>query len=85
MLPKHMIGTMEHDVISRLMSGNDTQCFTTEQYETYRDEWITAVAGATREELGLKRSSLESVRNQLIQSEMVVEVGDNLWTSKQDS
>lgn len=76
-----MRGTMEHNVITSLLSGNDTLCFTTQQYCDMRDKWIAKVTGATREELGLDQPPIEITRNQIIESRLVREVSPNVWTN----
>lgn len=55
--------TMEGEVIRSLLSGNDTQCFTTEQFEDAKDAWIAGVTGSTREQMGLGRPPREIARD----------------------
>lgn len=74
-----LITTMERDVIARLMSGNDAQCFTTEQYETVRDQWI-ADAFRGGDASGLPKVPLEYARSQLRKCRRVVEVKPDVWT-----
>lgn len=78
-IEKLMRGTMEWDVVSSLLSGNDTMCFTTEQYEDGRDAWIARIAGATREELGLDKPPIDIARKQLISSGLVKEASRDVW------
>lgn len=73
-----MIKTMQTDVIARLMSGNDVQCFTTEQYETARDQWI-ANAFRGGDVRGLPKAPLEYARQQLRECRQVVEVTPDVW------
>ena len=75
--------TMEAEVIRSLLSGNDTQCFTTSQYEEARDAWIAKVAGATRQGLGLDKPPSEFARKQLLASSLVREVSLDVWTFNQ--
>ena len=78
--------TMEWDVIQGLMSGNDTQCFSLEQYVEARDKWITDVCGMTREGLGITESEqdrywlLEYARRQLAACPFVLEVKPGVYT-----
>lgn len=72
--------TMEADVVRRLMAGNDAQCFTTEQYQTMRDEWIAEMCGSTRDSLGMPEAPIEYARNQLRGFPPVVEVSPDVWT-----
>lgn len=72
--------TMEGECIRCLMSGNDTQCFTTQQYYNMRDVVIARMVGATREECGCPAPPLESARRQLAASGLVTEVSTDVWT-----
>jgi hypothetical protein len=73
--------TMEGEVVSRLMSGNDAQCFTTAQYVEARDKWIEEVSGATRpENLSDSAHLLHTARSQLKAIGLVVQVDTDVWT-----
>jgi len=74
--------TMESEVVHSLISGNDTQCFTTKQYETARDEWIAKIVGKTREQIGIPNAPLEYARRQLAAFPTVVQVSPDVWTLK---
>jgi len=74
--------SMEAEVIRSLMSGNDTQCFTTTQYEQARDNWIAKICGAISEQVELDVPPSELARKQLIASGLVEEVGTDVWTTK---
>lgn len=77
--------TMEAEVIRSLLSGNDTQCFSTQQYAERRDAWIATncTGGATRADVGLPPCEPESVRRQIIGSGFVVEVAPDVWMLKE--
>lgn len=75
--------TMEAIVIRRLMSGNDAQCFTTEQYQDARDEWIADMCGKTRDQLLMPKSPIEYARRQLAAFPLVVQVSTDVWTTKE--
>jgi hypothetical protein len=77
--------TMEGEVIHRLMSGNDAQCFTTEQYGEAVDAWIaeTMCNGYTRQMCGIPDPPIERRRSQLIGCGIVSEVGPDVWTLKE--
>jgi len=74
--------TVEGDAIRRLLSGNDSQCFTTEQYGEAIDAAIAVFAGATREELGLAKPAAEVRRRQLLAFSPITEVSPDVWTLK---
>ncbi len=74
--------SFHREILRRLMSGNDAQCFTTRQYEDARDEWIAKLCGATRQSLGLDRPPREVAKSQLRASTLVVEVSHDVWTTK---
>lgn len=77
---EHMLfRTMEGEVIRSLLSGNDTQCFTTEQYGNARDNWIAGMVGKTRDELLVPSPPSELTRKQLRGSGLVVEVKPDIW------
>lgn len=75
-----LLKTFEGEVIGRLLSGNDTCCFTTQQYadmaETVAEEWV----GATRESLGVSMPPLSVRRRQLEAITNVREVSPDVWT-----
>ena len=75
---------METSVIRSLLAGNDTMCFTTQQYVAARDRWIAEATGSTREQLGLDLPSNEINRRQLSGSSLVKEVGPNVWAAVPD-
>jgi hypothetical protein len=75
--------TMEGEVISRLMAGNDACCFSTDQYVEARDKWIEDKCGCNRASLGIDPPPPEHwdyARNQLVASRLVREVKPNVWT-----
>lgn len=75
--------TMEYDVVNRLLAGNDTQCFTTEQYADARDAWIADMCGKTREQLLLPKAPIEYARKQLDAFPLVAQVSQDVWTLKE--
>lgn len=78
--------TMEGDCVRSLIAGNDTQCFTTQQYVDARDRWIANFTGSTRQELGLEPDGqylVKTARKQLLASQLVVEVRPEVWTLKE--
>lgn len=84
--------SMEAEVISSLLSGNDTQCFNTEQYVNARDKWIANICnGCSRESLGIDIQSendrhwhFEAARKQLRASTLVVEIESDIWVKKEE-
>jgi len=83
-----LFGTMEAEVIRQLLSGNDTQCFTTKTYADARDAWIAKLTGSTRESLGITNDPnwsywhLEYARRQLAAFPTVEQVAPDVWTLK---
>lgn len=75
--------TMEGECIRSLLSGNDTQCFTTEQFEAAKERWLTQHIGRTREELGVYTPPRSVARKQLLAIGLVVEVKPDVWTFAQ--
>lgn len=75
--------TMEYEVILSLLSGNDTQCFTTKQFIDARDKWLDKVVGAgTRELIGpVDNQQLAMARDQLLAlpPQLITEVSPNTW------
>jgi hypothetical protein len=80
MTEQELLMTFEGEVIRRLLSGNDTCCFTTQQYadmaEKVCEEWI----GATRQSLGVPLPSLHVRRRQLEAITNCIEVQPDVWT-----
>lgn len=84
-IEKLLVQTMEGDVITSLLAGNDTCCFTTKQYLVARDNWIKKITGVTREELGLGPFTpydFKIARAQLLSIGLVDELKPGLWTMK---
>jgi hypothetical protein len=80
---QQLLLTMEYSVISRLMKGNDAQCFNTQQYCDARDAWIEEVSGMTRKDLDIEMCNdylLITCRRQLSNFPLVVEVSPDVWT-----
>jgi hypothetical protein len=73
--------TMEGEVVKRLLSGNDAQCFTTAQYVEAREKWVAEVIGVAmrREELPDPAYLLHCARNQLKAFGLVVQVKTDVW------
>jgi hypothetical protein len=71
---------MEGEVIRRLLSGNDTQCFSTAQYADAVDQYIAEQVGRTRESLGMGDVPTEVRRMQLLSIGLVREVAPDVWT-----
>ncbi len=71
--------SMEGECIRLLLAGNDTQCFTTQQYVDARDQWIAKITGSTRAELGLDDPPIEFARTQLRAITLVEEVRPDVW------
>ena len=78
-LDKYLRYSMEAEVIKSLLAGNDTYCFSTQQYEEARENWIARQVGCTRQELDIDPPSQTMTRTQLIVTEMVDEVSDDVW------
>lgn len=77
-----LLQTMEGEVIRSLLSGNDTQCFTTLQYVRARDKWIERFVGCSRAECGIDETEDELIpgaRKQLKAIGLVVEVRPDVW------
>lgn len=78
--------TMEGDVIRSLLAGNDTQCFTTQQYADAREAWcnkfIWGGKPGTRQQLNLPPPPLETSRKQLLSIGLVEEVKPDIWALK---
>lgn len=79
-------GSMEWELVTRLMQGNDAQCFSTLQFADARDQWLCENFAMTLEQIreidgGEQKHRLESAVKQLREiAPLVTEVKQDVWT-----
>ena len=78
-IEKLLFSTIEGEAIKLLLSGNDTQCFTTDQYDDAMETVCSRLAGANSKSLGMGRVPLDIRRRQLTACLLVDEVTADVW------